>query len=84
MRIRAAILTGILALTLGACARRDESRPNHSTNAAARDAGKAAYHLAQGTKKVAKEAGHQIRVAGEQAMEGWDQAKQADRAKHAK
>ncbi len=84
MRIRTALLTAMVALTLGACSRRDESRPRHDTNAAARNAGKAAYHLAQETKKAAKEAGHEIRVAGQQAAEGWDQAKRADRAKHEK
>lgn len=47
---------------------------------AARKVGHAAYGVAQESKKVMKEAGHDLRVAGREMHEGWKDAKRESKS----
>jgi len=63
----------VLATALVGCSRHDnDRRDDHS---AAREAGRAAYHLSQETKKAAREAGRELDHAAREAHEGWNDAK---------
>ena len=67
-------LTLIVAVTLGlgACERRDSTKRDEP---AARQAGRAAYNLKQDLKHDARVAADELRRAGKEAREGWNEAK---------
>ena len=70
MRIGAAVLAVLAALSLGACGRHDTPE-----NSAAHKAGRAAYEITQESKEVAKKAGHKLREASREMRDGWNDAK---------
>jgi hypothetical protein len=78
MRSRTAIAAAALALALTACShKRDDAAARKDRNAGdsiAREAGKAAYHAAQGTRKVAEAAGRALDRASHDARQGWNDA----------
>lgn len=74
MRISHVILVCFIALALASCSQQSKEDTE-------RQAGKAAYHAAQGAKKAAEKAGHELRVAGEQAHQGWKEAKHEKKEK---
>jgi len=74
MRITSAILTCFIALALASCTQQTKEDNE-------RQAGRAAYHAAQGAKKAVEKAGHELRVAGEQAHQGWKEAKHEHKEK---
>ena len=76
MRIGPAVLAALIALSLGACARRDtrDAQAEHA-NSAAHKAGRAAYQITQESKEVAKKAGHKLREASREMRDGWNDAK---------
>ncbi len=79
MRTLASTLILIVALSAGACSRRESRNPTYERsdadpNSAARKAGHAAYGVAQETEKLAKKAGQKLKEASHQAHEGWKEA----------
>ncbi len=70
-----------LVLTSVGCNTPDRSQPETSdryrtdSDSAARKAGRAAYEIKQETKAAAKKAAKELKRAGEQAREGWNDAK---------
>ena len=74
MRFCTAVLICLIPFALTSCSQQNKEH-------AERDAGKAAYHAAEGAKKAAEKAGHELRVAGEQAHQGWKEAKHEDKEK---
>ena len=86
MRLQAALFTGLLFLSLGACTRRDMEVTRERTDRAERDgesaahkAGRAAYNIAQESKEAAKKAGKELKKAGGELKDGWNEAKQDKR-----
>jgi hypothetical protein len=71
-------LTAFLAIGLAGCARDDDHK-----DSAAREAGKAAYKIAQESKEALKKADRKLREAGHEAREGWKDAKRDAHAKDA-
>ena len=78
MRIWMASLGTILLVGLGAC-NRDTSRDREDP--AARQIGRDAYELKQNLKQGARKAAQELRRAGKEAHEGWNQAKQEDQSR---
>jgi hypothetical protein len=76
-RMWAAITLAFLLCGLGACSREDR----RSAESEAHKAGKAAYKLARQTREAAEKADRKLRKAGEDAREGWNEAKHEDQAK---
>ena len=74
MRITNAMLFCFMALALASCSQQTKEQNE-------REAGRAAYHAAQGAKKAVEKAGHELRVAGEQAHQGWKEAKHEQKEK---
>jgi len=76
----------VLSITLSAvlwgvsCKRSDTPRDN----TAARQAGRDAYHATQEIKRGAKQAAKEIRNAGKEMREGWNDAKRTDPARRDK
>jgi len=68
-----------LCVVLTGCGRHDDDSRDHS---AAREAGRAAYHLSQETKKAAKEAGRELDRAAREAHKGWNDAKHDAKSDH--
>ncbi len=74
------LIVVLLGLGLGACNRDSRS----SGQSAAHEAGREAYDLTQKTKKAAKELGHDLREAGKEAHQGWNEAKRDAQTKSRK
>ena len=71
MRIWPAAVVTVFALGIAGCTRHSES-----TDSAAREAGRAAYKIAQDTRQAAKTAGRKLHEASREARKGWNEAKQ--------
>ncbi len=77
MRVRSACVAILLAVGMTACSRhhdRDGRRDQRADDTVAREAGRAAYHAAQGARKAAAAAGRTLDRAGHDAKQGWDDA----------
>lgn len=70
MRFWFASLMLVVAIIGAGCSRDDKHR-----DSAAREAGKAAYKLAQDTRQAAKKADQELRKASREARDGWNEAK---------
>lgn len=70
--MRLAILT-LACIALAACNRQDTR-----TQPTARQAGREAYQATRDLKKDAKKAAEQLRAAGKQFQQGWQEQKHAD------
>ena len=70
----ALILTLAAALAFAGCSREDARRDE-------RELGKAAYKAKQESKAVAARADRELRQAGHEARQGWNDAKHDDRKK---
>ena len=61
------------------CTRNDSGRQD---GAAARKAGREAYHASQAAKRDAKQAARQLERAGKDFRQGWSEAKHEDETRH--
>jgi hypothetical protein len=66
------------ALGSGACTRRDRDSADRD-EPTARQAGRAAYEASQDIKKGAKKAANELRDAGKEMRQGWNEAKHEDK-----
>jgi hypothetical protein len=76
MRTCCLALLFLLGFGLASCNRRDEDRRGEP---AARQAGRDAYRASQEIKQDAKKAEKQLRDAGKEFREGWNEKKREDR-----
>ena len=74
MDMRISYITLVLGavLALSSCTREDTA---HRDEPAARQAGREAYRATQDIKRGAKEAAEQVRNAGKELRQGWNEAK---------
>jgi hypothetical protein len=70
MRIWPATVIAVFALGVASCTRHSEN-----TDSTAREAGRAAYKIAQDTRQAAKTAGRKLHEASREARKGWNEAK---------
>ena len=88
LRIRAALLSILMALSLAGCTHRNNERvgegarkAEQASQKAAKQLGKAAYKVAEATGKVAKKAGEQLKSASKDAHQGWVEEKQKEKTR---
>jgi hypothetical protein len=79
MRIWPATVIAVFALGVASCTRHSEN-----TDSTAREAGRAAYKIAQDTRQAAKKAGRKLHEASREARKGWNEAKHEAHAKDQK
>jgi len=79
MGICPATVVAVFAIGVAGCTRHSEH-----TDSAAREAGRAAYKIAQDTRQAAKKAGRKLHEASGEARKGWNEAKHEAHAKHQK
>ncbi len=66
----------VFGIGLSGCSRKD--RDTHQNEPAARQAGREAYRASQDIKKGAKEAAKELRSAGKEFREGWNEQKRQE------
>lgn len=75
MRVWILTLVALATLLVGGCSREDARKGE-------RELGKAVYKAKQESEAAAARAAHELHQAGQQAREGWNDAKHEDRKKN--
>jgi hypothetical protein len=82
LRIPSYIILGGLLISAAACDRPantdDRRTQEEKTDQAARRAGEDAYKVAAKTKELAQRAAEEVKKAGKEAHDGWEDAKHSD------